>query len=57
MGASDLLKVTLREQYAAESALKEMDALLLYHLTQADYQAAVAASRTRFAAPSSAASD
>ncbi len=41
-GASDLLKVTLREQYAVESALKEVDALLLYYQSQADYRAALA---------------
>lgn len=41
-GASDLLKVTLREQYAAESAVKEVDALLKYHQATADYRAAMA---------------
>jgi outer membrane protein TolC len=43
VGASDLLKVTLREQYAAESAIKEVDALLEYHQARADYRAALAA--------------
>ncbi len=42
VGASDMLKVTLREQYAAESAIKEMDALLEYHQARADYRAAIA---------------
>jgi outer membrane protein TolC len=42
-GASDLLKVTLREQYAAETAIKEMEAFLEYHQARADYQAALAA--------------
>ncbi|QDT56020.1 Outer membrane efflux protein [Caulifigura coniformis] len=41
-GASDLLKVTLREQYAVESAFKEVEALLLYYRSQADYRAALA---------------
>lgn len=41
-GASDVLKITLREQYAAESALKELDALTIYHQAAADYQAALA---------------
>ncbi len=41
-GLSDMLKVTLREQYAVESAVKEVDALLMYHQAQADYQAALA---------------
>jgi len=44
-GASDLLKVTLREQYAAEAAEKVVDALLLYFQTQADYRAALAIDR------------
>ncbi|MCA9075627.1 MAG: TolC family protein [Planctomycetaceae bacterium] len=44
-GASDLLKVTLREQYAAESATKAVDALLLYYLARADYRAALAQDR------------
>jgi outer membrane protein TolC len=46
-GASDLLKVTLREQYAAEAAVKEIDALLMHHLAQADYYAALAADPIR----------
>jgi len=41
-GASDLLKVTLREQYAAESAIKEMESLLEYFQAKADYRAALA---------------
>jgi outer membrane protein TolC len=41
-GASDLLKVTLREQYAAESASKQVEALLLYFAAEADYRAALA---------------
>ena len=41
-GASDLLKVTLREQYAAESAIKEMESLLEYYQAEADYRAALA---------------
>ncbi len=44
-GASDLLKVTLREQYAAESAEKVVDALLLYFQAQADYRASLAQDR------------
>lgn len=45
LGASDLLKVTLREQYAAESADKTVDALLLYYQARADYRAALAQDR------------
>jgi outer membrane protein TolC len=41
-GASDLLKVTLREQYAVESAEKNIDALKLYFESVADYRAALA---------------
>lgn len=41
-GASDLLKVTLREQYAVESAEKQIDALKLFHESLADYRAAIA---------------
>lgn len=41
-GAEDLLKVALREQYAFESAEKQVDALLLYHQARADYRAALA---------------
>lgn len=44
-GASDLLKVAIREQYAAEAALKVVDALLLYYLSAADYRAALAQDR------------
>lgn len=42
LGASDLLKVTLREQYAAEAAEKTVEAQLLYFRTRADYRAALA---------------
>lgn len=42
-GLSDLLKVTLREQYAAEAAQKLVDALLLYHRAEADLRAALGA--------------
>ena len=45
LGASDLLRVTLREQYAAESAEKEVYALLLYHQARADLRAAIALDR------------
>jgi len=41
-GASDLLKVSLREQYAVESAEKHIDALKLYFESLADFRAAVA---------------
>lgn len=41
-GASDLLKVSLREQYAVESAEKNVDALKLYFESRADYRAALA---------------
>ncbi len=41
-GLSDLLKVTLREQYAVESAEKAVDAKLQYFKEQADYRAALA---------------
>ncbi|MCA9114540.1 MAG: TolC family protein [Planctomycetaceae bacterium] len=41
LGASDLLKVTLREQYAAESAMKEVEAQLVFFLALADFRAAV----------------
>jgi outer membrane protein TolC len=41
-GISDLLKVTLREQYAVESAEKNVDALKLYFESRADYRAAMA---------------
>ncbi|QDT35926.1 TolC family protein [Stratiformator vulcanicus] len=43
LGLSDLLKVTLREQYAFEIAEKAVDALLLYYLAAADLRAALAA--------------
>lgn len=45
LGLSDMLKVALREQYAVESAEKEVDALLLYFQAQADYRAALALDR------------
>lgn len=45
LGLSDLLKVTLREQYAAESALKSVDALLVYYQSQADLRAALGTDR------------
>lgn len=41
-GASDLLKVTLREQYAVESAEKYVDAMKLYFESRADYRASMA---------------
>lgn len=41
-GASDLLKVTLREQYSVEASIKEVDALLIFYLAMADYEAALA---------------
>ncbi|QDU05497.1 Outer membrane efflux protein [Gimesia chilikensis] len=41
-GLSDLLKVTLREQYAFESAEKAVDAKLLYFKEKADYRASLA---------------
>lgn len=45
LGLSDLLKVTLREQYAVESEMKSVDALLIYFKAQADYRAALAQDR------------
>ncbi len=44
-GASDLLKVTLREQYAVESATKVIEAQLHYFLARAAYRAAIAVDR------------
>ena len=41
-GLSDLLKVTLREQYAAEAGMKEISALLKYFQARSDYRAALA---------------
>lgn len=41
-GLSDMLKVALREQYAVESAEKNVDALQLYFQAMADFRAAVA---------------
>jgi outer membrane protein TolC len=46
-GASDLLKVTLREQYAAEAEGKQIGSLLQYHRAEADYRAALATDPTR----------
>ncbi|MFN8710687.1 MAG: TolC family protein [Planctomyces sp.] len=40
-GVSDLLKVALREQYAVESAEKNVDALRLFFESRADYRAAM----------------
>ena len=42
VGAADMLKVSLREQYSVESAEKHVDALKLYFESQADYRAAIA---------------
>ncbi|AMV22377.1 TolC family protein [Planctomyces sp. SH-PL14] len=42
LGASDLLKVTLREQYAAESALKQIEAHQQHQNARADYRAILA---------------
>ena len=42
LGAADLLTVALREQFAVEAAAKQVDALLIYYLAQADYRAALA---------------
>ena len=44
-GLSDMLKVALREQYAVESAEKNVDALQLYFHAMADFRAAVAEDR------------
>ena len=44
-GLSDLLKVTLREQYAAESATKAVEALMKYFDAQADLRAALGTDR------------
>ena len=41
-GVSDMLKVSLREQYAYESAEKNVEALKLYFESRADYRAAMA---------------
>ncbi len=45
LGASDMLKVTLREQYAVESRQKAVKALLDYFIAQAKYRAALAQDR------------
>lgn len=42
LGATDLLTVALREQFAVEAAEKAVDALLLYYLAQVDYRASLA---------------
>jgi len=42
VGAADMLKVTLREQYAVESAEKHVEALRLYFESRADARAAMA---------------
>jgi outer membrane protein TolC len=47
LGASDLLRVTLREQYAAEAEVEQINALLQYHGAQADYRAALAEDPTQ----------
>ncbi len=47
LGLSDMLKVALREQYAVESAEKEVDALLQYHQAATDYRAAMALDQVR----------
>ena len=44
-GLSDMLKVSLREQYAVESGEKEVEAQLQYHQARADYRAALALDR------------
>lgn len=44
-GLSDMLKVTLREQYAFETQQKAIDALLQYYRALADYRAAIAVDR------------
>lgn len=44
-GTSDLLKVTLREQYAVEARLKAIDALLSFYAAKANYRAALAQDR------------
>lgn len=50
LGASDLLKVTLREQYAAESAQKEVEARLVFFLALADLRAATGDDRLELSA-------
>lgn len=47
LGESDLLSVILREQYAAETAIYEIDALLRYFKARADYRAALGTDRVR----------
>ncbi|WP_417739523.1 TolC family protein [Rosistilla oblonga] len=42
LGESDLLAVVLREQYAIEAAIYEIDAKLEYYIARADYDAAMA---------------
>lgn len=46
-GSSDMLKVTLREQYSVESAEKAIEAMRLYYESQADYRAAIAVDRVQ----------
>ena len=45
VGEGDLLSVILREQYAAETAIYEIDALLRYFQAQADYRASLGTDR------------
>lgn len=47
LGGSDLLSVILREQFAIEAAIDEIDALLAYFMARADYAAALAAEAWR----------
>ncbi|WP_339742960.1 TolC family protein [uncultured Rubinisphaera sp.] len=42
LGSSDLLKVTLREQYAVEASEKVIDSLLDFYKAEADYRATLA---------------
>ncbi|MDX1962900.1 MAG: TolC family protein [Pirellulales bacterium] len=44
-GLSDMLKVTLREQYAIEAAMKEIEARAQFHEAEADYRAALGLDR------------
>ncbi len=45
VGEGDLLSVILREQYAAETAIYEVDALLRYFKAQADHRASLGTDR------------
>lgn len=47
VGESDLLSVILREQYAAETAVYEVDALLRYFKARADYRATLGTDRVQ----------